>query len=147
MLDKITANQQARAFAMGAGEYERKYAGQYSDYEKNVAKRTNARQGLLSLADFYYNAAKAKDDSERQNLWAKYNAETAHARDVLNTGIEARRAAKEDELMEKAMMLEAETNKQEWWQPYAQAAIGGLTSAATGGLTSLLIGKRQLGGI
>jgi hypothetical protein len=141
MLDKITANQQARAFAMGANAYDRNYAGQYADFEKKQAAKSSARKGLLDLANFYQMSADAKDQNDYNRMWNTFTAQNAINRDNALQSAEDRRIAREDEIAAQAARMEAETNKQEWWQPFAQAAVSGLAGGLAGGLTNVLTGN------
>jgi hypothetical protein len=143
MLDNITANQQARAFALGQNEYDRNYTGQYADYEKTQAKKTAARQGLLNLSQYYTQMAGEADNKNEANYWKTLGLQNEANLATLQAQAEDKKYQRDTELLAKS----AELNKQQssdWWTPFVSTAVGAFTgglgtaavNAVTGNTTS-----------
>jgi hypothetical protein len=135
MMDEITANRQARAFALGTNEYDRNYTGQYADYEKKLAKKSNAMNSLLNLSTYYTTMANEATNRNEANYWKNLGIQNEYNLMNLNTEAEDKRYQRDTELMAKAVELNRPQEKN-WWEPFIGAAVGGLTGGLGYGLTT-----------
>jgi hypothetical protein len=130
MLDNITANQQARAFALGQNAYDKEYSGKYADYEKTQAKKTAARSGLLNLSQYYTQMANEADNKNEANYWKTLGLQNDANLATLESQAEDKKYQRDTELLAKSAELNSQTNSNDWWQPFVSAGV----SAITGGL-------------
>jgi hypothetical protein len=144
MLDNITANQQARAFALGQNEYDTNYTGQYADYEKLQAKKTAARGGLLNLSQYYTQMAGEADNKNESNYWKTLGLQNDANLATLQTQAEDKKYQRDTELMTAADELNR-PKEQDWWVPFVSAGVGALTSgigtAVGAGVANVASGK------
>jgi hypothetical protein len=134
MLDNITANQQARAYASGENAYRQNYSTALLDADRQRNVKSAAFDDRLALIKYLDAMKTAKTQNERDNAKNLYDASQGAAKLSYDRAAQERADARQTALLEEAAKLNA-PQKQEWWQPFATAAVSGLAQGVGIGAT------------